>query len=169
MNSLMAERWLVKPGVESSNLSSSADKKGGVMFWKLFKRNIKEVVGLFNGYFIEVKALYALKFDAVSCVSFIGEIDTSKAFALIDETLKLETVSIYQHSYFDHNEQKMFFNSTIFVLSNKRMIELGNNWCQILHTPYQHNWANELIKQLSQYKEANKEPAIGFARQAVAN
>jgi len=97
------------------------------MLFRLF-RKIKDAVGLFNGYFIEVKALYALEFDAVSCVSFIGELDTTKAFALLSENFKNDIVAVYQHSYFDHSEKKMFFNNTIFVLTNKRMIELGNNW-----------------------------------------
>ncbi len=109
-------------------------------------RKITNVIGLFNGYFIEAKALYALEFDGVSCVSFIGEIDTSKAFALINEKLSNNIVNVYQHFYFDHNEKKMFFNNTIFVLTNNRMIELGNNWCQFLHTPEQHGWPMHLLK-----------------------
>ena len=138
------------------------------MFWRLFKRKINDLVGLFNGHFIEAKAFYALEFDAVSCVSFIGEIDTSNAFAFVNDIMRHEIVNTYQHSYFDHDERKMFFNNTIFILTNKRMIELGNNWCQVLHTPHQYSWANELIMQLSQYKVVNKEPVIGFTRQAVA-
>lgn len=139
------------------------------MFWKLFRKKINETIGLFSGHFIDAKALYALEFDAVSCISFIGDIDTSKAFSYINEICKYEVVSTYQHSYFDHNEQGMFFNNTIFILTNKRMIELGNNWCQVLHTPHQHGWANALIKEMGQYKLENKEPAIGFARQTAAN
>lgn len=138
------------------------------MLSRLF-RKIRNVIGLFNGYFIEAKALYALEFDAVSCVSFIGEVDTTKAFALFNEKLKNDIVTVYQHSYFDHNEKKMFFNNTIFVLTNNRMVELGNNWCQFLHTPEQHGWANALIEELSQFRIVNNEPVIGFARQAVAN
>ena len=138
------------------------------MLFRLF-RKFKNVVGLFNGYFIEVKALYALEFDAVSCVSFIGELDTTKAFGLINEKLKNDIVRVYQHSWFDHSEKKMFFNNTIFVLTNKRMVELVNNWCQFLHTPEQHGWANAFIEELSQFRIVNNEPVIGFARQAVAN
>ena len=138
------------------------------MFYRLF-RKIRDAVGLFNGYFIEVKALYALEFDAVSSVSFIGEVDTTKAFTLISERLKNDIAAVYQHSYFDHNERKMFFNNTIFVLTSSRMIELGNNWCQLLHAPEQHGWANTLIEELSQFRIVNNEQVIGFARQAVAN
>ena len=143
-------------------------KKGGVMSFRLF-RKIKDVVGLFNGYFIEAKAFYALEFDAVSCLSFIGELDTTKAFALLNENFKKDIVAVYQHSYFDHSEKKMFFNNTIFTLANKRMIELGNNWYQILHTPEQQGWANALIEELSAFRMVNNETTIGFTRQAVAN
>jgi hypothetical protein len=138
------------------------------MLLRLF-RKFKDVIGLFNGYFIEVKALYVLEFDTVSCVSFIGEVDVTQAFALISERLKKEIVTVYQHAYFDHKEKKMFFNNTIFVLTNKRMIELGNNWCQLLHTPGQHGWANAVIEELSQFRVVNDEAVIGFTRQAVAN
>jgi virulence-associated protein VapD len=126
-------------------------------------------LGLFNGHFLEAKAFYAQEFDAVSCVSFIGDIDTSKAFTLINDMLQSEIVTMYQHSYYDHNEQCMFFNNTLFVLTNQRMIELGNNWCQVLHTQHQFSWANDLIKSLSAFRIVNNEPVIGFARRTAAN
>jgi hypothetical protein len=87
----------------------------------------------------------------------------------ISDTLKGDIVTTYQHSYFDHNEQKMFFNNTIYVLSNQRMIELGNNWCQVLHTQHQYNWANSLIESLAPFRIVNHEPVIGFARHSTAN
>jgi hypothetical protein len=139
------------------------------MFWRNCKRKINDWTGLFNGHFVEVKGLYALEFDAISCVSFIGEIDISKAFAFITENLANEVLYTYQHSYYEHSEKKMFFNNTIFILTNKRMIELGNNYCQVLHTPQQHSWANELIKNLAAFRLAAPEPSIGFVRQAAAN
>ena len=92
--------------IQAGTHSVSAEK-GGVMLFRLF-RKFKNVFGLFNGYFIEVKALYALEFDAVCCVSFVGEIDTTKAFELINENFKTGIVTVYQHSYFDHSERKMF-------------------------------------------------------------
>jgi len=139
------------------------------MFWKMFKRKINDLDGLFNGHFIEVKALYALEFDALASVTFIGELDTSKVFAFINENMGSEIVSTYQHSYFDHGEQKMFFNNTIFLLRNKRMIELGNNYCQVLHTQHQYSWVNDLVNSLSAFRMKSSEPVIGFARQTANN
>ena len=122
------------------------------MFRRLFGRKVRDTLGLFNGHFVEAKAFYALEFDSIGCVSFIGEIDASKAFAHINETLQREIVCTYQHSYFDHAAQTMFFNNTIYVLTNDRMIELGNNWCQMLHTPHQYKWANNVISGLAAFR-----------------
>ena len=105
------------------------------MLYRLFRRNMGDVLALFNGHFVEVKALYALMFDQICCVTFIGDIDTTKAYAFLVEHRAVDILRTYQHSYFDHGKQKMFFNNTIFILRSKRIIELGNNYCQMLHAP----------------------------------
>ena len=139
------------------------------MFWKYFNRKTVDLAGLFTGHFLEVKALYAVEFDAVPSVCFIGELDVTQAFAFIKAHYPYDIVTVYQHSYFDHGEQECLFNNTIFVLNDKRMIELGNNYCQVLHQPTQHKWANALIWQLSQFRMVQAEPQIGFARQTTMN
>lgn len=139
------------------------------MLWKWLSRKVVDTVALFNGHFIEVKAFYALQFDAMPCVTFIGELDVTKAYAFINEQLKESIVHVYQHAYFDHQEQQMFFNNTILVLRGNRMIEVGNNYCQVLHTTSQYAWANQLAKELAAFRIVNKEPAIGFARHSTMN
>ena len=126
------------------------------------------MINLFNGHFVEIKAFYAFQFGKIPSVSFIGELDVTKVFAHIDESYKYDVVAVYQHSYFDYNEQKMLFNNTIFVLKNNRMIELGDNYCQVLYTPQQYPWVDALIKELVVFrmvKETKEDRIIGFARQ----
>lgn len=139
------------------------------MLWKWLSRKVVDTVALFNGHFIEVKALYAMQFDAVPCVTFIGELDVTKAYAFINEQMKGSIVQVYQHSYFGHQEQQMFFNNTILVLRDNRMIEIGNNYCQVLHTTSQYAWANQLVKELAAFRIVNNEPAIGFTRHTTMN
>ncbi|MFT3825811.1 MAG: hypothetical protein QM731_17970 [Chitinophagaceae bacterium] len=145
------------------------------MLRNVFSRKQHNAQALFNGHFVEVKALYVSLFDTIPCVSFIGEIDTSKAYAYIDETCKALISTVYQHAYFEHADQKMYFNNTIFVLKDKRVIELGNNYCQLLHAPDQYRWANALIANLAAFrevKEVEKDKVvrvIGFARQTDMN
>lgn len=137
----------------------------------LFGRKIKEAGALLQGHYFEVKAWYLQKFDRMPCVSFIGELDTTKVYAYINERFTDEIVAVYQHAYFEHDEKKMYFNNTVFILTNNRMLELGSNYCQVLHTNKQYTWANELIRSLAAFRMvAEKERTmIGFARQTTAN
>ena len=135
----------------------------------LFNRKLRNLNALFNGHYVDVKILYALTHDKIPVVSFIGELDVTKTFSYINEEYKRSILSVYQHSYFDHAEQRMLFNNTIFILSNSRMIEVAGNYCQLFHTNMQYKWANDLVKELSVYRIA-AEPVketriIGFARQ----
>jgi hypothetical protein len=134
-----------------------------------FFRRIPIPSALYAGHYIEVKAFYSQEFDTVCSVSFIGEVDAEKCFAFITGKYGTGIIRTYQHAYFDHGSQGMLFNNTIFVMVNKRMIELGSNYCQVLHSPNDHGWANDLIRSLAQFRIVNTTPAIGFARQASVN
>jgi hypothetical protein len=112
---------------------------------------------------------YALEFNMVPCVSFIGDLDTSKACSWIRDEFRWNIKSVYQHSFFDHTAKDMFFNNSIFVLNEKRMIELGNNYCHVLHSPGQYGWANTLILKLAEFRMVNDEKVIGFTRQSTMN
>ena len=139
--------------------------KTGIMFFNLFKTKVSQVNTLFFGHYVDPKVFYAVQFNGVPCISFIGELDTSKAFDFIQSTYRVELAGIYQHNYFDHDKRDFFFNNTLFVLKNKRMIELGNNYGQVLYTKDQHNWGQTMIKELSVFHvtgDVNK--VIGFAR-----
>lgn len=146
------------------------------MFWRLFNRRISDVNAMMDSHFIEVKAFYMTRFDEVPAVSFIGEIDLTQAFSYINGRFRLQIVDVYQHSYFDHEEQRMLFNNTVFILNDNKMIELAGNYCQVLHTPHQYGWATELITALSAFRATRVEVAaattttvIGFARQPEMN
>ena len=139
--------------------------KTGIMFFNLFKTKVSQVNTLFFGHYVDPKVFYAVHFNKVPCISFIGELDTSKAFDFIQSTYRGELTGIYQHNYFDHDKRDFFFNNTLFVLKNKGLIELGNNYCQVLHTKDQHGWGQTMIKELSVFHvtgDVNK--VIGFAR-----
>lgn len=142
------------------------------MFFKLFRKEVRGLNNMFNGHFVEVKSFYAWQFNRVPCVNFIGEIDISKAFNHISERYKNSIATIYQHSWYDHKQEKMLFNNSIFVLKDDRMIELANDYCMILFTPHQYTWARQLVMELVDFKVITATPAprvMGFAREPDAN
>jgi hypothetical protein len=140
------------------------------MFLKMLNRKWRKVNGLFAGHYIDAKVFYTMSFDEVPCIGFIGDVDTSKAFRYMNENYHGQVTAIYQHNYFDHDKQSVFFNNTLFVLSDKRLIELGNNYCHVLHTNIQYDWANAVIKDFAGMKmgQANNQ-SIGFVRNNAMN
>jgi hypothetical protein len=141
------------------------------MFFNLFKRGIANANGLFAGHYVDVRTFYVLHFNKVPCVSFIGEIDTAKAYRYIQDNYRNGVAGIYQHTSFDHDKKNIFFNNTVFVLKDNRMIELANNYCHMLFGNKQYDWADKVMKDLSAFRQtvATNDKTIGFARSNQVN
>ncbi len=142
------------------------------MKWFL-RRKITNAGPLFSGHFLDVKVFYIVEFDRVPCVQFISELDAAEAYSYIADVFKTDITNTYQHCYFDQAEQKSFFNNTVFVLTGNRMIELGANYCHLLHGPESYAWANRVVKKLAEFQSAASSSAqvqvVGFARQPEMN
>ena len=139
------------------------------MFFNLFRKDLSKVNTLFLGHYVDPKVFYTVEFNKVPCISFIGELDTGKTFDFIQHTYRYQVTGIYQHNYFDHDKRQFFFNNTLFVLKNKRLIELGNNYCQVLHTKDQFDWGQTMIKELAVFHLTDANKVIGFARSNHVN
>lgn len=144
--------------------------------WFRFLKRMKITADIFTGHFVDVKAFYAFEFNIVPCITFIGDLDVTKAYTFIKENYKADIISTYQHSYFNHDDKKVYFNCSVVVLTSERMIEIADNYCQLLHTTKQYDWARKLVSDLAQFKiERNTAPAftrthiIGFAKEAEMN
>ena len=145
------------------------------MLFRFLKRLYTNAT-LFNGHFVDVKAFYVFKFNAIPCITFVSDLDITKAFAFIKDNCKADITSTYQHSYFNHDDKKVYFNNTIVVLTFGRMIEMADNYCQLLHTTNQYTWARELVNDLAQFRIEKDvgpifrhKPVIGFAKEAEMN
>ena len=143
------------------------------MVFNSFNRRIGNVPTLFQGHYLDAKVFYIIEFNTIPAVSFIGDLDGSKAFEYIDERFRYAIMGIYQHNYYDHDKKDIFFNNTVFVFKDKRMIELAGNYCHVLHTIKQYKWAHDLTRELAAFKadntSANDNRVIGFARNGNMN
>ena len=143
------------------------------LFRKYLKARMRNVNALFNGHYVGVGPLYAVLFDQIPNMIFIPELDTTRVFAYMESNHKAEVLRIYQHGYFNHNDKQAYFNNTILIMKEKRIVELTDTYAQILYQPKDFNWANEMTRELVEYRVA-PEPAkenriIGFARDNNAN
>ena len=139
------------------------------MLKKLFRRKIGDMLGLFQGHYMDARAVYAVQWDVLPCMAVIGELDTTKVFSYINEELKEDIERVYQHSGYDHGEESMVFNTSIFILKGQRLIELGPGYCQVLHTPQQYGWATEFVQELASFREQKSGQVIGFSRHAATS
>ncbi len=138
----------------------------------IFRKEITNPAALFAGHYIEVKVFYAWHFNKLPCVSFVGETDVTRAYTFIRDRYQYQIEAVYQHAWHEHNENKMFFNNSIFVFQDNRMIELANDYCQVLFAPTQYAWASEVVKELVAFRkipEGNAGRVVGFARQPAEN
>ena len=123
---------------------------------------------LFAGHYVETKVMYVQLFDDIPQLGFIGELDMTKALELVEKTCLPDIVNIYQHTWFDYNAGTQIFNTTLFVLKHRRMVELTGGYCQVLFPANNYHWATGLIKELAGCRivpEPVKETRIiGFAQ-----
>jgi hypothetical protein len=75
----------------------------------IFLKKYKSAAKYLMVHFIDIKGFYVARFNKVPCVTFIGDMDVSKAFAFVNETYYKAVKATYQHSYFNHDEQKDLF------------------------------------------------------------
>lgn len=113
--------------------------------------------GIFEHYYIEGKAFYLDRFKMIPCVTFIDDIDVTKAFGHIQERYKNDIVDIYQSSYYNKEQARQEFSKTYFVLNNKVLVELSGSYARMLFPNKEYGFVDELITVLSEYKVQQKQ------------
>lgn len=143
------------------------------MALKIFSKKIHDLDAIFNGHYIDARAFYAWQFRRLPSIHFLGEIDVTEACKHIQEMYKRCIVELYQHSWFERKEDSFFFNNSIIVLRDHRMIELAADYCQLLFMPKQGEWAAQVAKEIAAFRKVAAETkevrVMGFARQAEVN
>lgn len=140
-----------------------------------FLNRLNATTGLFNGHYVDAKAFYVLRFREIPSITFIGEIDVTKAFDYILEDIGTKITAIYRHSFFNHADKSVYFNNAIIVLANKRMIEVAENYCQLLYTVDNYVWADQFAADLAQFRNEKDFaaythiPVVGFAKATEMN
>jgi hypothetical protein len=77
--------------------------------------------------------------------------------------------AIYQHSYWDYNEQQLLANNTVLVLKKKKIIEFTESYCQVFYSPQEYEWSNRLLNELAAYRIVKENRIIGFATSSQMN
>ena len=120
----------------------------------------KKNASIFETNYIEVKAFYVREFNATPCISFINNLDTEKAYAYINNGFAGKVLATYQRNFYSWQRERLEFGTTVFKLQNQVMIEVGDEYAEILFGNKNYAYANDLVKLFSTYKAPEKEMAF---------
>jgi hypothetical protein len=123
-----------------------------------FSRN--KQAPIFESNYIEVKAFYAKEYNITPCISFINNLDVAKAYSYINSGFAGKVLAIYQRNYYSWQHKRQEFSTTVFKLDNKVMIELGDEYAEVLFSNNNYEYANRLMELFSSYKAPEKEAAF---------
>ena len=117
----------------------------------------KKNASIFETNYIEVKAFYVREFKATPCINFINNLDTAKVYSYIDKGFAGKVLAVYQRNYYSWQRSRQEFTCTVFKLENQVMIEVGDEYAEILFGKNNYEYANELVKLFATYKAPEKE------------
>jgi hypothetical protein len=127
-------------------------------FRRLKQRMIKHKnTGIFDSSYIDAKAFYLEEFGKAPCVNFVNSVNVNKAFAYIKEGNAGNVLAIYQRNYYNWQQERQEFSKTIFILENKVMIELWNEYANILFSNDNYDYADKVMQVFVDFEASEKE------------
>jgi hypothetical protein len=113
--------------------------------------------GLFDEYFIEAKNFYLKEFNTMPCIAYIGNVNTSAIFSVIQSGQFGKVTATYQRNYFNWKQEQIEFSKTLFKLEGKMMVKLGDDWLEILFSNNNYDRANKMLHTFKTMKAPQKE------------
>jgi hypothetical protein len=133
----------------------------------LFRKRIRNNNWIFNGSYIDAKALYLYMFNEIPSISYITGVDTTRALEWFRKTMPGKA-QLFQHSEYDREAGKLLFNVTFIVLPDQKIIEIGNEYVSLLHDQYSRIWTTDILSKMKTFqpdKATESNARIGFATQ----
>lgn len=118
---------------------------------------LKRSASIFESHYLECKSFYLYCFRQIPCTTYVDDIDIEKAFAYIRETYRDKIVDVYQASSYNRETAKQEFETTLFVLENKILIELDGHYVNVFFPLKMQTMVYKLIDTLNQFKLPEKE------------
>jgi hypothetical protein len=109
----------------------------------------KRTANIFEHHYLDGKAYYLYRFRAIPCSTYIDDIDISRAFSFVRDNHGEIIVDIFQACHYNRQAGKQEFNTTIFILKNKVLIELAGQYARVLHPPKRYDFADSLLNALN--------------------
>ena len=122
----------------------------------IFNKKVFRSQSVFDGKFIESKAMFLHCFNSLPSIHFMNQIDGEKAFNLFTEQFADLIEAVHQYRWYKTQRKKFQFDKTLVVLKNNCLLEFDDDYCEILHDGKQESFVIEVTLLVNRFKERQK-------------
>jgi hypothetical protein len=131
---------------------------------RIFRRSITRNTALFNGQYIDPRALFVEAFEAIPSVTYLSGLNIDKALPAIHQRIADEIRSEFRHAEFNADNSRTEFNVMYYLLKRPCLIEIGSDFVTLYHDRPLMDWATVFLRELSPFRKCEDTRApIGFA------
>lgn len=122
----------------------------------LYNQKVININNLFDDRFLDNKTLYMYCFSMLPSVNYINNIDGEKAFAAMQKKFAQLITRVHQYSWYKSKAKKFQFDRTLLILKNNCIVELDDDYCEILHDGTDMEFVESVAVLANQYKEKQR-------------
>ena len=127
--------------------------------WRLLKQKVRPArhAEVFDNSYLEVKAFYLREYKQVPSICVIGNLDATRVFNYIEDGNCGVVTAVYQRNWYNWQQKRLEFSRTVFQLNNRTIIQVGDDYAEILFDKSNYLFANRLVEALKAFESPAKE------------
>ncbi|WP_431213109.1 AAA family ATPase [Puia sp. P3] len=122
----------------------------------LYDQTTFDTNSLFDGHYLDAKALYMQAFGVIPNIICVTNIDGEKVFRAVRENFPEAITRVFQYRYYNRQKKEYTFDSTLILFNNGCLVELDNSWCDIYHDGCQQGFIDVLTGLITPFKERQR-------------
>ena len=122
----------------------------------VYNQKVISVNNLFDKRFLDVKVLYLYCFNVLPCLNYIAFVEGEKIFDAYKEKFGGQIRHVHQYTWYKRKQKRFQFDKTILIFENNCIVELDEDYCQILHDGLTPDFVETLGSIANQFKEKQR-------------
>lgn len=122
----------------------------------LFTQKAINANNVFDTRFLDVKILYLYYFNRLPSLNFIGHLDGEKLFNALKEKFGGRIKYIHQYHWYKRTDKRYQFSRTVLVFEENCLVQLGTDYCEMLHDGVSPELVTAITELAVQFKERQR-------------
>ncbi len=122
----------------------------------LYSQKVINANNVFGDSFLDAKMLYLYSFNALPNINFISDVEGEKVFAVLQEKFAQSIKNIHRTTWYKRKKKKFQFDKTLIVLQQNCIVELEDDYCEILHDGSDGELVKAIVAIALQFKERQR-------------